>query len=77
MHEGEELYLKFKEGEELYLQSNEEEELYMKAKSYIQNATHLSHQVDPSDAQGANHPQHHHQAAAHKSVPYKHGDHDG
>ena len=49
----------------------------MKAKSYIQNATHLSHQVDPSDAQGANHPQHHHQAAAHKSVPYKHGDHDG
>ena len=49
----------------------------MKAKSYIQNATHLSHQVDPCDAQGTNNPQHHHQASAHQSVPHKHGDHDG
>ena len=49
----------------------------MKAKSYIQNATHLGHQVDPGDTQGADHPQHHHQAAAHQSVPHKHGDHDG
>ena len=36
MHEGEELYLKYNEDEELYLN-------LMKAKSYIQNATHLSH----------------------------------